>query len=144
MWTRLCRQAMLANLDRLYAGHDVLPPPPPGSGQGGTESGELAERLSGLALGKSSGSALARNRVPDEDACRVYYKRQLLTRSLQGRRIDLITITDCHGATGEAERPPSGVLQLGDEHGDGTPAAVFPGKTVRMCMGQGASGVGSP
>ncbi|GLI63696.1 hypothetical protein VaNZ11_006745 [Volvox africanus] len=57
---------------------------------------------------------------------RIYYRRQLLKRSLEGRRVELITITDCYGATGEAESPLSGVF----EHDPGPPSATFREKTV--------------
>ncbi|GIL91552.1 hypothetical protein Vretifemale_19153 [Volvox reticuliferus] len=57
---------------------------------------------------------------------RIYYRRQLLTRSLEGRRVELITITDCYGASGEAESPLPGVFQ----HDPGPPSATFREKTV--------------
>ncbi|GIL51917.1 hypothetical protein Vafri_7827 [Volvox africanus] len=57
---------------------------------------------------------------------RIYYRRQLLKRSLEGRRVELITITDCHGASGETESPLSGVF----DHDPGPPCATFRDKTV--------------
>ncbi|GLC59373.1 hypothetical protein PLESTB_001479400 [Pleodorina starrii] len=57
---------------------------------------------------------------------RLYYRRQLLTRSLEGRRVEVITITDCCGATAETEAPLPGVF----EHDPGPPAVVFRDKTV--------------
>ncbi|GFR43785.1 hypothetical protein Agub_g4902, partial [Astrephomene gubernaculifera] len=61
-----------------------------------------------------------------EASVRLYYRRQLLTRSLEGRRVDLITITDCSGATGEREPPLAGVFM----QDPGPPAALFRDKTV--------------
>ncbi|EFJ45477.1 hypothetical protein VOLCADRAFT_105933 [Volvox carteri f. nagariensis] len=57
---------------------------------------------------------------------RLYYRRQLLTRSLEGRRVEVLTITDCSGASGEVEPPLPGVF----EHDPGPPAAMFRDKTV--------------
>lgn len=65
--------------------------------------------------------------VKDTD---IYYRRQLLIRTIEGRRVDLITITDCFGASGDVEAPPEGVLQPGADDGGGD-AALFPGKKVR-------------
>ncbi len=60
------------------------------------------------------------------DGSRLYYRRQLLTRTLEGRRVEVITITDCSGATGEKEPPLPGVF----EHDPGPPSAIFRDKTV--------------
>lgn len=65
--------------------------------------------------------------VKDTD---IYYRRQLLIRTIEGRRVDLITITDCFGASGEVEAPPEGVLQPRADDGGGD-AALFPRKKVR-------------
>lgn len=56
----------------------------------------------------------------------LYYRRQLLTLSVEGRRVDVITISDCWGATGGVEPPVPGVF----EHDPGPPAAEFAGKKV--------------
>lgn len=58
---------------------------------------------------------------------RIYYRRQLLTRSLEGRRVELITITDAFGATDEPEVLTGGVCECRAME---PPAAVFPSKKV--------------
>lgn len=66
----------------------------------------------------------------------IYYRRQLLTHSLEGRRIDLLTITD-HSSQGEEEHLPSDILPTASGAGGGgppphqqLPVATFPGKKV--------------
>ncbi|GAX73857.1 hypothetical protein CEUSTIGMA_g1307.t1 [Chlamydomonas eustigma] len=41
---------------------------------------------------------------------RIYFRKQLLARSIEGRRVDVITITDCYGASGFQETLPEGVM----------------------------------
>ncbi len=55
---------------------------------------------------------------------RLYYRRQLLTRSLEGRRVDLLTVSDVSGSVEGAFEPPlPGVFELDP----GPPVAAFGG-----------------
>lgn len=59
---------------------------------------------------------------------RLYYRRQLLARSLQGRRVELLTVTDCNGASEGYEERVEGALE--GEAPAGPPAVAFHGKKV--------------
>ncbi|KAG2439346.1 hypothetical protein HXX76_004705 [Chlamydomonas incerta] len=92
-------------------------------------SGSAAATAGGGGGGGASFSGGAGASAPsytsDEGPSRLYYRRQLLTRSLEGRRIEVITITDCAGAAGagggELEPSLPGVF----DHDPGPPAAAF-------------------
>lgn len=77
-----CLQAMLANLDVLYAGHSALPTHACAASD---TRGSLRGAMSSLGLdGRSANTGAAAHVDSDSDGdSRIYYKRQLLTRSLQ-------------------------------------------------------------
>ncbi|KAG2498891.1 hypothetical protein HYH03_003082 [Edaphochlamys debaryana] len=88
-------------------------------------SSAAARRASGVPSTSAAGSIPSALPSPRGDA-RLYYRRQLLTLTLEGRRVEVLTITDLAGATGELEPPIPGVF----EHDPGPPAACFRDKKV--------------
>ncbi|KXZ52800.1 hypothetical protein GPECTOR_8g187 [Gonium pectorale] len=83
-----------------------------------------AASSSGTTTGGGGGGRISGSGAHDDE---LYYRRQVLTHSVEGRRVEILTITDCAGATGELEPPLQGVFT----HDPGPPAAVFRGgKTV--------------
>ena len=83
--------------------------------------------------------SMSSSKVSSEEDSRIYYRRQKLANSLEGRRVDLITITDCYGATGQVETHPSGIMRPHEAEGSVVggaggsspePAALFAGKKV--------------
>ena len=113
---------MLDNMDMLHAGFDSIP------SITSSHKDDISDAVSKLSMTSSKVSS-------EEEDSRIYYRRQKLADSLEGRRVDLITITDCYGATGQVETHPSGILRPSAE-GDGgaggssEPAALFAGKKV--------------
>jgi hypothetical protein len=89
---------MLDRIQLAHEDHQSLPPEVP------------ADPLSS----KSSRGEQTKPEVSEES--RIYFRRQLLTRSVEGRRVDIITITDCHGMSGLQETLPEGVM--GEEQED--------------------------
>ena len=73
----------------------------------------------------SSAAAMLPAERAESDAPGVYYRRELLTRSLEGRRIDLITISgsDSQESKCEAALPPP----------------LLPGKTIGRARGPSAA-----
>ena len=81
----------------------------------------LTAELLARAAAKATASLL-----PAQRGAGIYYRRELLTRSQQGRRIDLLTITARRGAGVELEAPLEAPLLPGT----GERPAVFPGRPV--------------
>ena len=119
---------MLDNIDLLHdAASDSIPRAP--SSRDSVD--EVSGAFSRLSMTASSNSK-SRSEASSED-CQIYYRRQMLTSSLEGRRVDLITITDCHGVSGQLEDLPAGIVPaVQGEAGIGSqePAALFTGKKV--------------
>ncbi|MEW5306229.1 MAG: hypothetical protein WDW36_008710 [Sanguina aurantia] len=96
----------------------------PGSA-GSSSHGNSSGTPGAVSITAAVASAVSK-RTEDLDA-RIYYRRQLLTRSLEGRRVELITITDAFGATDDPEVLTGGVCEC---RGLEPPAAVFPSKKI--------------
>ena len=70
--------------------------------------------------------------IPDVkvDLNEIYYHRELLCRSLEGRRVDLVTVSSHHGLTSNEEPRLPGLFLDSD-----TPRArKFKGKKVGLCI----------
>ena len=71
-------------------------------GSGGTDDGTDEATRMALQLGAASARRAA-SLLPGEKPDNVYYRRELLTRSLEGRRIDLLTLTGTDGQQSSTE-----------------------------------------
>lgn len=47
----------------------------------------------------------------------IYFERELLTRSVEGRRVEILTISDMHGISKELEAPVQGLYPNGGRLG---------------------------
>ncbi|MEW5317817.1 MAG: hypothetical protein WDW38_009085 [Sanguina aurantia] len=145
-------QCLLAHLDRTFAASssrvhlDLAKPSLPSGGSAAAASSHALPGSAGSSghatassNGNSTGTTGARSsitaaavasaiskRTEDLDS-RIYYRRQLLTCSLEGRRVELITITDAFGATDDPEVLTGGVCECRALE---PPAAVFPSKKI--------------
>lgn len=110
-------QAMLSNMESILGSHQS--PSEPSDG--------LSEAIASIHLNESSKPTKQSSPV-DYSPGGIYFRRQQLATSLEGRRIDLITITDRSSATGELETLPLGLLPPGANGEPQEPSALYSGK----------------
>ena len=114
-------QAMLSNMDSILGPFRGNPNPSDG----------LADAVSNTSLEPAKAPTASLSLSSGYPPLGLYYHRQQLATSLEGRRIDLITITDRSGATGEVESLPPGLMPPGIDGEPQEPSALFSGKKVR-------------
>lgn len=100
-----------------------------------TLQNELAE-LDSLFASSLSSSSPVPTTVSQDD---IYYKRELLTESCDGRRVDLITITSNDGASDELEPLLSGLFPNSQVHNRPN---VFPMKEIAFVSSRVHAGEG--
>ena len=127
-------QAILRRCDDLFAGND-LPPTPCGVALATqTPVDDLAHAGTGSTATGSGGKGGASKREAEAAAfsaakAQIYYRRQMLGLSLEGRRVDVVTITDWgNGGSGSADEQPDG--GPGSPQSPSSPASKISGKKV--------------